>query len=265
MILKGILRKMNGKLNNPVQYYLPIGDDDIYMNELLGKTLRIEYLNEIFCIKCGQKTKKSFAQGYCFSCYIRVPETEECVYRPELCRAHEGIARDMQYAMKNCLIDHIVYMAKSGGLKIGVTRSSQLITRWIDQGATEIIKIAITPNRYYAGLIEVALKKDYNDKTNWRKMLTDKDDIKLDLKNEKCQAVKKIPEMFSSYISDNDEIIKLNYPVSHYPEKVKTLDFEKNKIIEDRLSGIKGQYLIFSEGNVINIRKYQGYFTKIEY
>ncbi len=265
MIRIGVLKKMDAMVNNIIQYYLPIGDDKIFMNELLGKTLQIEYLNEIFCIKCGRKTNKSFAQGYCYPCYIHAPETEECVLHPELCRAHEGIARDMDYARKHCLIDHIVYIASSGGLKIGVTRISQLITRWIDQGASEIIKIAITPNRYSAGLIEVALKRHYNDKTNWRKMLMNRDDIILNLKNEKWQAVEKLPNVFKPYITEDDEIIKLNYPVFHFPEKVTTLNIENNKIIEGKLSGIKGQYLIFSEGNVINIRKYQGYLIKIEY
>jgi len=261
----GILRKMNVLNNEMVQYHLPLGNENINMNELLGHTIRLEYLNEIFCIKCGRKTNKSFAQGYCYPCYISAPETEECVLRPEICRAHEGIARDMEYARKNCLINHIVYMAVSGGLKIGVTRNTQLITRWIDQGATEVIKIAITPNRYIAGLIEVTLKNNYSDKTNWRNMLINKIDIKVDLIKEKYLAINALTNQFHSYITDDDEIININYPVLHYPEKVKAIDFEKNKTIEGKLSGIKGQYLIFSEGNVINIRKHGGYLINFEY
>jgi hypothetical protein len=262
---KGIIRKMNTLINDIVEYHLPLGSENIFMNELLGKTVKFEYLNEIYCIKCGRKTKKSFAQGYCYPCYVNAPETEECVLNPELCRAHEGIARDLEYAKQHCLINHIVYMAESGGLKIGVTRSTQLITRWIDQGATKVIKIAITPNRYLAGLIEVTLKNFYSDKTNWKKMLMNKVDTDVDLTEEKNQAIHALSTQFQSYITDDDEIIVIKYPVLHYPEKVTSVNFEKNKTIEGKLSGIKGQYLIFSEGNVLNIRKHGGYLINIEY
>ncbi len=265
MIRKGILRKMNAMVNDIVQYYLPVGDEIVFMNQLLGQTLRIEYLEEIYCIKCGRKTNKSFAQGYCYPCYINSPETEECVLRPELCRAHEGIARDIKYAKENCLIDHIVYMAETGGLKIGVTRITQLITRWIDQGASKIIKIAVTPNRYFAGLIEVALKKYYSDKTNWRKMLMNKNEIKYDLIKEKMIAIEKLPHQYKSFVTDDNEILNFKYPISLFPEKIKTIDFMNNKKIKGKLSGIKGQYLIFSDGNVINIRKYGGYLVEIEF
>ena len=123
------LLKMKAAYNNPVQYSMNTGSEEINMNLLLGKKLSIHYLHKINCIKCGRLTKTSFAQGYCYPCFISAPETEDCVLRPELCKAHEGLARDMDYAAGHCLIDHFVYLAISGGLKVGVTRNTQIPVR----------------------------------------------------------------------------------------------------------------------------------------
>ena len=149
---------MQTSLDDKIQYFLPIGENKIFMNELIGRKIEFSFNGQINCIKCGRLTNKSFHQGYCFRCFRTAPETEECVLRPELCRAHEGIARDIEFAKNHCLKDHYVYLALTSGLKVGVTRKTQIPTRWIDQGATEAIIIAQTPNRYLAGVIEVNLK-----------------------------------------------------------------------------------------------------------
>ena len=158
--------------------------DDRY-EQASGQEISMQYKGRINCLKCGRETKKSFAQGYCYPCFTTAPETEECVLRPELCRAHEGIARDMDYAKKHCLIEHVVYLSLTSGLKVGVTRNTQVPTRWIDQGAVKALELARTPNRYTAGLIEVALKSHIADKTNWRKMLSGSDPGDMDLLKEK--------------------------------------------------------------------------------
>ncbi len=264
MIIEGNILKMKTRNNPVVDYYLPVNREEVYMNQLIGTTIKISYLNKINCIKCGKVTKTSFAQGYCFSCYQTAPETEECVLRPELCRAHEGIARDMEFAKKHCLIDHFVYLAVTGGLKVGVTRNTQIPTRWIDQGATLAIRLANTPNRYIAGLIEVALKEIYADKTNWRNMLQDKR-VEVDLLEEKGRSEEMLPYDLRRYISGDDEITGINYPVTRYPLKVKSLTFDKIPSYEGELAGIKGQYLIFADGTVINIRKHNGYSIRLEY
>ncbi len=265
MILEGNLLKMRSDLQREVQYYLNLDGQQIFMNDLIGKRIKIEYQNQINCIKCGRITKTSFAQGYCYPCFISVSETEECVLRPELCKAHEGIARDMEYAEEHCLIDHIVYMALTGGIKIGVTRYHQVPTRWIDQGAWKAIKLAIAPNRYIAGNIEVALKEFYNDKTNWRLMLTHKHIGGIDLIMEKDHGIEMLHPDFQQYALDDDEITEINYPVIQYPDKVRSLGFNKTPVIEDVLTGIKGQYLIFGSGAVVNVRKHNGYLVRMSY
>jgi len=264
MKYNGNLLKMRSENADTVQYRLVLGDEEIDMNALIGKELRISYDGTINCIKCGRKTKTSFAQGYCYPCFISAPETEECVLRPELCQAHNGIARDMEFAKNHCLIEHYVYLAISGGLKVGVTRNTQIPTRWIDQGAIKAIIIASAPNRYLAGSIEIELKKYFNDKTNWRNMLTNKLDLSLDLLNEKKRAIENLQEDLKVYAYPDDSITQLNYPVEQYPEKVKSINLDKLNEFSDVLSGIKGQYLLFVSGSVMNIRKHNGYMVEME-
>lgn len=254
----GTLKKMRTEFDTPVQYFLPLGEAEISMNELIGQKLILKYTGAIYCGNCGARTKKSFAQGFCYKCFISSPLTEECVLRPELCRAHEGIARDMKFAEGHCLIDHYVYLANTSSLKVGVTRHTQVPTRWIDQGASFAVPIAKTPDRYTAGLIEVALKEYMADKTNWRNMLKNIiPDIDLLVEADKAAAL--LPEELQQFLTDDMEVAELHFPVEEYPEQVKSLSFDKTSDITGKLSGIKGQYLLFEDGYCLNIRKFGGY------
>lgn len=263
MSFTGNLVKMGVVLDEPVQYTLRIGQENILMNDLVGKYLTIHYNNKINCIKCGRQTKTSFAQGYCYPCFISIPETEECVLRPELCQAHNGVARDMEYAQLHCLGDHYVYLADSGGLKVGVTRHSQIPTRWIDQGAGKAIRVAKTANRYTAGIIEVSLKNIFKDKTNWRDMLRNVSKESIDLMGEREKALDYLPAEFSQYIIPDDPITEINYPCSTWPVKIKSANLEKTGDISGVLSGIRGQYLIFDSDVVFNIRRHNGYHVDL--
>jgi len=265
MKYSGNLLKMRTEPGDPVQYFLKLGEDEIPVNELIDREITLNYKHKINCIRCGRETKTSFAQGYCYPCFTSAPETEDCVLRPELCKAHEGVSRDLEYAEKHCLIDHYVYLALTSVVKVGVTRHHQIPFRWIDQGAWKAIKLAITPNRYIAGTLEVALKQYFTDKTNWRHMLINKLNREADLVEEKDRALDFLHEDFQQYATDNDEITEIHYPVSKYPEKVKSLNFEKTDSVGDILRGIKGQYLLFDSGAVLNIRKHNGYLVDLEF
>jgi len=259
MNISGNLLKMRTVLDVPVRYTLRLNDQNIEINNWLGKRIRLEYQNEINCIKCGRVTKKSFAQGFCYPCFISAPETEECVLRPELCRAHEGIARDLSYAENNCLIDHFVYLSLTNTIKVGVTRMTQVPTRWIDQGAVKAIKLAKTPNRYAAGLIEVNLKKHLADKTNWRNMLTGKITDSRSLYEVREFTFSVLQNDLKKYFLEKSEITTIEYPMLEHPAKVTALNFDKIPNIEGTLTGIKGQYLILNNSQVLNIRKFGGY------
>lgn len=268
MELSGNILKMKSELNDVVNYHLPIGNEKIAMNNLIGKEIEVEFTGQINCIKCGRKTKKSFSQGFCYPCFRTAPEADPAIIKPELDMAHKGISRDMEWAKTHSLVDHYVYLSYSGNLKVGVTRHTQIPTRWIDQGAVLGITIAKTPNRNMAGQIEVFLKKHFADKTNWRKMLKDVDYSGVDLKSEKQKAVDLLVNTdFEEYLLDEEKTIEkeIKFPVEKYPDKVKSINLDKNPDFKKTLSGIKGQYLIFDDNHVINVRKYNGYFLEIKY
>lgn len=256
---QGILTKMDVFQDEQVQYRLHLNDTIINMNDRIGETFTMEYTGQIFCLKCHQKTNKSFGQGFCYSCFITAPENAECIIRPELCEAHLGKGRDPEWEEKHHNQPHVVYLAASDKIKVGVTRDAQIPTRWIDQGASEAIVLCRTPNRYEAGRIEVAMKSIFTDKTNWRNMLKNEIDQSIDLLEKKRELDELLPEDITDFISDDEEVYSFNYPVLNYPKKVNSINLDKTALIQKKLVGIKGQYLIFEDETVINIRKYGGY------
>ena len=260
---------MHTKNSSPIQYELMFGEKSVCMNDFIKKYIILKYENEISCIDCGRKTGKSFAQGFCYPCFLTSPLTSECIMKPERCRAHDPNehsmckTRDVEWTHNNCLQKQYVYLALSSGLKVGVTRNGQIPTRWIDQGAIQAIKFATTPNRYLAGIIEVALKDYVSDKTSWQKML--KNDVAYqDLHEMKYVLKEKLDDELHQYFHQDDTIYEMNYPVESYPLKVKSVNFDKENIIEGRLWGIKGQYLMFDDGRVFNVRRHNGYLTTLE-
>jgi len=263
MLASGNINKMRSEFAEPVQYFLSLGETELPMNELIGKSISLKFTGQINCISCGKRTKTSFGQGFCYNCLQTAPEASETVMRPELSKAHLGIARDMDWAREHDLIDHYVYLAVSGELKVGVTRHHQVPTRWIDQGASEAIILARTPNRHISGVIEVFLKNFFSDKTNWRSMLQNKDVQEYNLQQEKLNASQLLPAELQQYITDNNQLWKMIYPVMAFPEKITSVSFDKDPVISGILNGIKGQYLIFLDGRVLNIRKHNGYFLEV--
>ena len=261
----GTLIKMHSFYDEPVRYQIVFGEESIDMNSILSSDMKMEFLHEIYCINCGKKTNKSFGQGYCYQCFISAPEVSECVLRPDLCEAHLGKARDMDWARSHCLQDHFVYLALTSDVKVGVTRSTQVPTRWIDQGAWKAIKIAKTPNRHLAGVIEVELKKHLTDKTNWRHMLTNNMALTIDLQEEKERILQVFPDELKQYIWSENDVTVLNYPVATYPVKVNSYNLDKQDIIRGKLTGIRGQYLMFEGGYVLNVRSHSGYKVRISY
>ena len=261
----GQIRKMRTQLGEEVEYHLPIGEDLINVNQLIGQEVSLIYQNQIICVKCGRETVKSFNQGFCYPCFRDAPEAAEWIVHPEKSTAHLGIEdRDLNYEQEVQLKPHIVYLSLTSGIKVGVTRGTQVPTRWIDQGAVKAIKLAETPNRYLAGMIEVSLKDHMADKTNWRKMLMNiYPDI--DLIHKKNEAKSLLDKEYHQYIVEKDVVHELHFPVTDYPVKVKSIGFDKVPEYKGKLVGIKGQYLLFENGIVLNIRKHGGYVINLDY
>lgn len=261
MKASGNLLKMRTLDNSPVDYFLTIGDTEIYMNELIGHSIQLYYHGLINCVHCGAATKKSYGQGFCYPCFQTAPEADQSVVRPALSMAQFGIARDLDWALTHDLIDHYVYLAITNDLKVGVTRHHQLPTRWIDQGAVKAIKLAKTPNRHVAGIIETFLKQHVADITQWQAMLKGEYDNAIDLNAEKHRLLKLMPLELQRYAEADETVHHFEYPGNFNPNKIVALGFEQQNIIQGILVGIKGQYLLFEGGSVLNIRKYSGYYV----
>lgn len=264
MELNGTIMKMVSNNDSIVHYKLPIDKQLFNISHYINKQITINFNSEINCIKCGTKIKKTFAQGFCFPCFQNSPETSECILKPELCQAQNGIARDLEWANKHCLKNHYVYLSLTSGIKVGVTRATQIPTRWIDQGAVKAIKFSKTPNRFTAGLIEVFLKQFISDRTAWQRMLKNDFDISTDLKNKKIELSTLLPKELKQYYIKENDIYNINYPVKVYPAKVKSIGLDKFPEISGILTGIKGQYLFIDNEKVFNIRKHQGYKVYIK-
>ena len=256
MVYTGVLTKMQTEFLDPIQYYLVFENDFIHVNQLMNKTIDIKLIGHQ-CLSCGLD-RPIYRQGFCRSCFFDKPLAGDWIMRPELSTAHLGKEdRDLAYEKKVQLQPHIVYLANSSSVKVGVTRKSQVPTRWIDQGAHEAIEIVEVPNRYLAGITEVALKDHVADKTNWRNML--KNDIKdEDLIQWRQNLKQYIPDEALDYFIENNSETHIHFPVEQYPKKPKSLNLEKQINYSGTLVGIKGQYLIFDDQTVLNVRSNEG-------
>ncbi len=265
--VSGHLSKMQGQLADSVNYTLPLDDHRVPLNILLDQSISIEYLGDIHCIHCGRRSKKSFSQGYCYPCFTKLPQCDTCIMSPEKCHYHHGTCRDSAWGDANCFIDHFVYLANSSGVKVGITRGTQVPTRWIDQGATQALPIFRVQSRYHAGLIEDCLREHIADRTHWQKMLkgnsepVDLAQIRDQLFAQSEEGLELLEQEFGLQALQrlyDESVMEINFPVLQFPEKVKSFNLDKQPLVEGRLQGIKGQYLILDTG-VINIRKYTGY------
>lgn len=266
----GNIRKMKSTLGEVVEYTLPLFNvlephEEIPLNQFVGKDISLRFENEINCVITGQKIKKTYGDGMSFKAFQSSPLAVESIIRPELSRIHEGIAlRDKEWEETHHNTPHVTYVSLTSGLKVGVTRTTQIPTRWIDQGAVEAVLLAETPYRQAAGLIEVSLKKHIADKTNWRNMLKNEFTNSMGILEMKEKLTSLIPDDLKQFISDKNEVTKINFPVIEYPQKLTSIKLDKVPVIEKKLMGIKGQYLIFDDNTVMNLRSHTAYKITIE-
>lgn len=274
MKYQGHLKKMLINVDgNAAQYQLRLDDQLINLNEKIFQPIRIEHLGEIHCTACGAKTKKSFAQGHCYRCFTKLAACDTCIMSPEKCHFEQGTCREPNWGEEFCMQDHIVYLANSSGIKVGITRHSQVPTRWLDQGAGYAMPIARVATRQLSGLLEVIFKQHVADKTNWRTLLKqDAADLDLAAKRDELFELchEEIEELQAEYGLQGVQLIydgtinKFEYPVEQYPTKVVSFNLDKTPVVEGKLMGIKGQYLILDTG-VINLRRFTAYNVSVEF
>ena len=267
LLAQGDIRKMRTELNDPVRYQLPVGDEQVDMNALIGKDILLSHSGGIHCIACGRAIRKSFNQGYCFPCLRSLPECDSCIVKPELCHYDQGTCRDPAWGDTHCMQEHYVYLANSSGLKVGITRASQVPFRWMDQGAVQALPVLRVKDRKTSGLVEVAFKQHVADRTDWRAMLRGnaepqdmharRDELMALCDAELDRLRRELGENAIEQVTDA-KTVEIRYPVQQWPEKIVSLNFDKTPHIDGRLLGIKGQYLILDTG-VLNMRKFGGY------
>ncbi len=271
MVQRGPLTKMKVELDAPVNYSFVLGDSLVPVNPLIGTALTLKFTGDIVCIHCGRQIKKSFNQGYCYPCFISLAQCDLCIVRPEQCHYDQGTCREPDWGLSHCMQDHTVYLANSSGVKVGITRKTQIPTRWIDQGAIQALAIMRVSSRLQSGLIEVALKAHVSDRTSWQKMLkgiaepVDLRAVRDELLAKCGREIDEIGQRFGAgaiEILEDTDVVSIEYPVLEYPSKVKSFNFDKTPEVSGVLMGIKGQYLIFDSG-VINIRKFGGYTVEL--
>jgi hypothetical protein len=262
MDFKGTLRKMNSELNSEVHYSLNLNSSPVYeLNKVLGKAFFMAWTGKIFCINCGRSIRKTYGQGFCFTCFTEAPQAAPCIMRPELCEAHEGKGRDVEWEEAHHNQPHVVYLAQTSGIKVGVTRATQVPTRWIDQGARSVVIIARVPYRKMAGDIEVEMKQYLSDRTDWRKMLTNESDPD-DLLRVRDRILSFFPAPLIHYALPEEPLYRLEYPVLEYPNRIEVHKLE-DAPLNGVLTGIRGQYLYIDRESVINVRKYSGYEVEV--
>ena len=262
---------MQASLEAPVRYALRCGDHSLNLNELIGKSLTLHYTGQILCDACGRRTNKSFAQGHCYPCMTKLARCDMCVMKPETCHYHAGTCREPEWGDKHCMTGHVVYLANTSALKVGITRANQVPTRWLDQGATQALPIARVRTRHISGLLEVAIARNIADKTNWRAMLKGNGEA-IDMKGAQADALAAVSDDLATIANDhgddaveilNEAVVDIEFPVANWPEKIKSHNFDKTPEVSGTLTGIKGQYLMFDNG-VINIRKFTGYEVEVD-
>ena len=272
ILASGAVRKMKTALGDTVSYTMLLGEHEVPMNQYVGKQLQLEYQGAINCIHCDRKTNKSFNQGYCYPCFKRLAQCDSCIVSPEKCHYAAGTCREPEWGEQHCMIDHFVYLANTSGIKVGITRGSQVPTRWMDQGATQARPIFRVSSRLQSGLVETTFKSHIADKTNWQAMLKgDAEPVDLEEVRRRLMAdcADELNTLVASYgiqaITELPEEtdVHIRYPVLEYPTKVKSLNLDKTPSIGGTLMGIKGQYLMFDTG-VINMRKYGGYNVSLQ-
>lgn len=260
----------HGALAATVEYHLVVGNFDCPLNPSLDHEITLEWTGRIFCLSCGNQTPKSYSQGHCYKCMISKASCDMCMMKPETCHYHLGTCREESWALDVCFQPHIVYLANSSAAKVGITRITQMPTRWLDQGATQALPILQVNSRKLSGLVEVLLAQDIADKTDWRALLKGeaapidlmaiRDQLLGKYESELDQLQQQAPHEL--VLLDHEQIREFRYPVHHYPAKVTAHNFDKKPLVHGKLNGIKGQYLLLDNG-VLNLRKFGGYELKV--
>ncbi len=252
-------------------YHLRLGEHSEPLNAWLGHDIALHFTGSIVCVHCQRLTRKSFGQGHCYPCFKRLARCDTCMMAPERCHYFQGTCREPEWGERHCFAPHVVYLAASSGAKVGITKPSQMPTRWLDQGAVQALPILSVASRQQSGMVEALFKSEISDRTHWQRMLKgETSDVDLtilrdDLMDRLAPGLESLRAQFGEdAIATHPEqhVARFHYPVLAWPTRVSALNLDRTPHVQGRLMGLKGQYLIL-DGGVINLRKYTGYQVSV--
>jgi hypothetical protein len=247
---------------NQVEYY--IKENNFFFNSIIGRKVTILLRGLGKCAHCKKPLKNRMYDAYCRACFYALPYLDFCMLRPEKCHLHLGTCRDSVWGKENCFSPHYLYISYTSDFKVGVTRCSVALRRWITQGAIYALPLVVAPSRKIAGMLEDYLKKFEKHTTNWRNMLRMPNNAPLmqtfDSKRSKINL--HLQELLTQSEYTGVELvnyskIQISYPYLYLLEKIKTVNLLNLKQFSDVLIGIKGQYLIFDTA-VLNLSSHWG-------
>jgi hypothetical protein len=266
----GVLAKLSVEASSPAAYVMSLENQAIDMNALIGSNIEICFTGHITCCHCGVETRRSYGGGHCYACFKTLASCDLCVVSPDRCHFFEGTCREPDWGESFCMQPHLVYLANSAGLKVGITKPSQVPVRWLDQGASQALIILRTATRQQAGLVEAALAQTVRDRTDWRALVAgearavDLDAARGQLARQASAALTALDRRYPGALQPaDDEVARVfSYPVSRYPRQFERFTLDTAATVRGRLVGIKGQYLLFDTG-VFNVRQHTSYHVQL--
>lgn len=276
---EGTLQKLSVQWGEPARYELLLSAPEtigsgsgtaapgLDVNALLGRVLDIEYLEHIACCHCGRRTRKSFAQGYCYPCFRSLARCDLCVVSPDRCHYAAGTCREPEWGESFCMQPHLVYLANSTGPKVGITRRGAERGRWLDQGATQGLVIMEAPTRHLAGLAEVAVGRYLTDRTDWRALVRgDAEPVDLPLLRDRLRRLDADDPLVDDQVrwAPDYAPLALSYPILRYPSRIRRFRLERDRRVRATLVGVKGQFLLFDQG-VLNVRQHTGFHVRLRW
>ena len=266
----GALQKLLIEASSPATYVMDLEERAIDLNTLIGANLEIRFTGQITCRHCGSETRRSYGGGHCYGCFKTLASCDLCVVSPDRCHFFEGTCREPDWGEAFCMQPHLVYLANSAGLKVGITKPGQVPVRWLDQGATQALIVMHTRTRQQAGLVEAALAQRVADRTDWRALVAGESPaVDLDvawgqLARQATAALELLDARFPGALKQAVDASPLtfSYPIRYYPRQLDRFNLDKTSVVGGRLAGIKGQYLLFDNG-VFNVRQHTSYHVQL--
>lgn len=239
---------------------------DLPLSELVGTEVRLTISEDQYCTQCGTESKSSPCSG----CAGEPPHAT-CVMHPAAHCDYTGCPYP-DYKERSCSHSHIVYLAATDRIKVGISRESRARCRWAEQGASHAIPIARAPNRKAAGIIEKALGEEWPQRHRHQWYLPM--DNAVERLIDDALATDLIPEkLWPCYLWDDADREAVRDAIVDVPsitapslnERLTSNQYalSAGETREGRVLGIRGE-IIATDSFVVNLNEHSGHPVTIE-